>query len=54
VRPFTRIVIEAFSPDRLVWGGGTPNIVDAHMQGYTEKEIAKVKGDNLSNLLGFS
>ena len=54
VRPFTRIVIEAFSPDRLIWSGGTPKIVDAHMQGYTEKEIAKVKGDNLSSLLGFS
>jgi hypothetical protein len=37
-----------------VWGGGTPKIVDAHMQGYAEKEIAKVKGYNLSKLLRFS
>jgi predicted TIM-barrel fold metal-dependent hydrolase len=54
VRPFTRIVIETFSPDRLVWGSGTPEIVDAHMQGYTEAERMKVKGDNLAKLLGFA
>ena len=53
-RPFTRTVIEAFSPDHLVWGSGTPEIVDAHMQGYTEAERAKVKGDNLAELLGFA
>ncbi len=53
-RPFTRIVIETFSPDRLVWGSGTPEIVDAHMQGYTEAERMKVKGGNLAKLLGFA
>ncbi|HEV8456248.1 MAG TPA: amidohydrolase family protein, partial [Gemmatimonadales bacterium] len=25
-RPFTRRVIQAFGPDRIVWGGGTPKI----------------------------
>ena len=29
-RPFTRRVIEVFGPERLVWGSGTPRIVDAH------------------------
>ena len=52
-RPFTRIVIEAFGPDRLVWGSGTPEIVDAHMEGYSEADRMKVKGDNLAHLLGF-
>ena len=52
-RPFTRQVIEAFSPDRMMWGSGTPKIVDAHMEGYTETDKMKVKGDNLAKLLGF-
>jgi len=52
-KPFTRMVIEAFSPDRMVWGSGTPDIVDAHLEGYSESERMKVKGDNLANLLGF-
>jgi len=53
-RPFTRNVIEAFGPDRLVWGSGTPDIVDAHLEGYTEADRMKVKGDNLAGLLGFA
>jgi predicted TIM-barrel fold metal-dependent hydrolase len=52
-RPFTRRVIEVFGPDRLVWGSGTPQIVDAHMEGYSEADRRKVKGDNLARLLGF-
>jgi hypothetical protein len=47
-------VIDAFGPDRLVWGGGTPGIVDAHMEGYAEADRMKVKGDNLARLLGFA
>jgi predicted TIM-barrel fold metal-dependent hydrolase len=50
-RPFTKRVIEAFGPDRMVWGSGTPNIVDAHMQGYSQADISKVKGGNLRRLL---
>jgi predicted TIM-barrel fold metal-dependent hydrolase len=53
-RPFTSIVIETFTPDRLVWGSGSPEIVDAHMQGYTEAERMKVKGGNLTKMLGFA
>ena len=52
-RPFTRRVVEAFGPERLVWGSGSPEIVDAHMEGYSEVERAKVKGGNLAKLLGF-
>jgi predicted TIM-barrel fold metal-dependent hydrolase len=52
-RPFTRRVIQAFGPDRLVWGGGTPKVVDAHMEAYPEADRTKVKGKNLARLLGF-
>jgi predicted TIM-barrel fold metal-dependent hydrolase len=52
-RPFTRRVIEAFGPERMVWGSGTPRIVDAHMQTYTEAERALVKGGNLVRLLNW-
>jgi predicted TIM-barrel fold metal-dependent hydrolase len=52
-RSFTRRVIEAFGPDRMVWGAGTPRIVEAHMEDYTAAEQEKVKGDNLATLLGF-
>jgi len=52
-RPFTRMVVEAFGPERLVWGNGTPDIVDAHMEGYSEEDRMKVKGGNLADLLGF-
>jgi predicted TIM-barrel fold metal-dependent hydrolase len=52
-RPFTRRVIQAFGPDRLVWGSGTPEIVDAHMDSYREADRMKVKGNNLVHLLGF-
>jgi predicted TIM-barrel fold metal-dependent hydrolase len=52
-RPFTRQVIETFGPERIVWGGGTPKIIDAHMVGYSESDRRKVKGDNLARLLGF-
>jgi predicted TIM-barrel fold metal-dependent hydrolase len=49
--PFTSRVIKEFGPDRMVWGSGTPNIVDAHMKEYSKEEIAKVKGGNLAKLL---
>jgi predicted TIM-barrel fold metal-dependent hydrolase len=50
-RNFTRLVIEAFGPDRLVWGSGTPHIVDAHLDWLSETERDKVKGGNLAQLL---
>jgi hypothetical protein len=52
-RPFTRRVVEAFGPERIAWGGGTLTILDAHMEGYSESDRQKVKGDNLASLLGF-
>lgn len=52
-RPFTRRLIGEFGPDRLVWGSGTPAIVDAHMPEYSEVDRLKVKGGNLGRLLGW-
>ncbi len=52
-RAFTKRVIEAFGPDRMVWGSGTPEIVDAHMAGYAEAEREKVKGENVRKLAGW-
>ncbi len=52
-RSFTRRVIEAFGPDQMVWGSGTPDIVDAHLAEYTEADRQKVKGENLARLLGW-
>lgn len=51
-KPFTRLVVDAFGPDRVVWGSGTPDIVDIHLAHLPEAERAKVKGDNLARLLG--
>ncbi len=53
-KPFTQRVIEAFGPERLVWGSGVPAIVDTHMQGCTAAERALVKGENLNKLLNWS
>jgi predicted TIM-barrel fold metal-dependent hydrolase len=52
-RPFTRRVIAEFGPQRLVWGSGSPGIVDAHMEAYSETDRALVKGGNLARLLGW-
>ena len=49
--PLTRRVIEAFGPDRLVWGGGDPGVVDVHMAGWSSADVMKVKGGNLDQLL---
>ena len=50
--PFTRRVAAAFGPRRMIWGSGTPGIVDAHLTAYSEEERAWVKGKNLVELLG--
>ena len=51
---FTTSVIKVFGPDRLVWGSGSPEIVDVHLSaaGFGEAEdIAKVRGGNLARLI---
>ena len=52
-KPFTRWVVDAFGPERLVWGSGTPQIVDAHLAHLSETDRDKVKGGNLAHLLPF-
>ncbi len=48
---FTRWVADAYGPDRMVWGSGTPKIVDAHLSHWSEADRAKVKGETLAQLL---
>src|SRR5690606_17542582 len=45
-RPFTRWVVEAFGPRRMVWGSGTPEIVDVHLAHLAEADRERVKGGN--------
>ena len=52
-RSFTSRVIDEFGPQRMVWGSGTPEIVDAHMGSYSEADRELVKGGNLRRLLGW-
>ena len=49
--PFTTRVVDTFGPSRMVWGSGTPTIVDVHMAGYSKMDRDKVKGGNLAELL---
>jgi predicted TIM-barrel fold metal-dependent hydrolase len=49
---FTRRVIAEFGPARMIWGSGTPAIVDAHMAEYSQADRERVKGRNLADLLG--
>ena len=52
--PFTSRVIKEFGVDRMVWGSGSPSIVDKHMAGYSEADRAKVKGGNIRKLLNWN
>jgi L-fuconolactonase len=53
VKRFTRLVADTFGPRRLIWGDGTPAIVDAHLAHWPATDRALVKGENLRALLGF-
>lgn len=48
---FTSRVIREYGTDRMVWGGGSPKIVDVHMNNYSISDRAKVKGGNIQKLL---
>jgi L-fuconolactonase len=50
-RSFTRWVVDAFGPARMVWGSGSPQIVDAHLSHLSEADRDRVKGGNLAELL---
>lgn len=51
VQPLVRGLADAFGPDRLVWGGGSPALVDAHLPHLPAADRAQVKGGNLARLL---
>ena len=50
---FTRLVADAYGPDRMVWGSGTPEIVDEHLSHWSAADREKVKGDTLARLLNW-
>lgn len=50
-RSLTRLVIDAFGPAHMVWGSGTPEIVDAHLAHLSEADRQLVKGGTLARLL---
>jgi L-fuconolactonase len=52
-RPFTRLVANAFGAQRMVWGSGTPKIIDAHLAHWSDAERDLVKGVTLQRMLGF-
>lgn len=52
-RTFTSQVIKTFGPDRVVMGGVDPGTVDLHMEEYSDADRAKVKGNNLVELLNW-
>lgn len=53
-KPLVTRVAAAFGPDRLAWSGGTPRIVDALLDHWSQADRVKVKGTNLARLAGFN
>jgi len=52
-KPLVTRVAAAFGPERLVWSSGSPSIVDALLDTWSERDRARVKGENLAQLAGF-
>lgn len=50
-KDFTQLVVDAFGADRMVWGSGSPRIVDLHLEHLSAADRDKVKGGNLEALL---
>lgn len=50
VRPFTRWVADAFTPEQMLWGSGTPEIVDVHLADYDAERRGAVAGGNAAAL----
>ncbi|MFN4145706.1 MAG: amidohydrolase family protein [Runella sp.] len=52
--PFTSRVVREFGPDKIVWGSGSPMIVDKHLINFSVADRAKVKGGNVRKLLNWN
>ena len=50
-KAFTRLVSESFGPNRMIWGSGSPEIVDVHLEHWSKSDRQKVKGENICRLL---
>lgn len=53
VARFTRLVADFFGPDRVVWGGNSPQVIRAHLSHWSAADIAKALGGNLARLLNW-
>jgi predicted TIM-barrel fold metal-dependent hydrolase len=51
VARFARLVADVFGPDRVAWGGTSPDVIRAHLSHWPEADLAKVLGGNLARLL---
>ncbi len=46
----TRLLADAFGPDRIVWGGVSPETIRKHLAHWPETDMAKALGGNLARL----
>ncbi len=53
-KPLVKRVAAAFGPHRLAWSSGSPDIVDALLDHWSDEDRARVKGENLAGLAGFA
>lgn len=51
VRRFVRLVADIFGPERVVWGGESPQVIRAHLSHWPQADIDKALGGNLARLL---
>ena len=49
----TRLIADAFGPDRLAWGGEPPSVIRAHLSHWPKADVEKVLGGNLQRLLNW-
>ncbi|MBV6640360.1 MAG: amidohydrolase family protein [Cyclobacteriaceae bacterium] len=53
-KPFTKQVLQAFGPDRMIMGGVSLSTIDVHMENYSQADKAKVSGKNILKLLSWN
>ena len=46
-----RLVADIFGPERVAWGGGSPDVIRAHLSHWPEADVAKALGGKLARLL---
>lgn len=51
VARFTRLVADIFGPERVAWGGASPDVIRAHLSHWSEANLDEALGGNLARLL---